>query len=448
MPRTLFVTGKLAAPSLHKTLDGMASRLEHEIVILPISVAALMDTRFMARHLTDAMGCDRVMLPGLCRGDPGILENRLGVKVVRGPASLKDIPDAFGEPRNPEGYGEHRVKIFAEIVDAYQMSLNEIFERASYFKASGADVIDLGSPVEGNFPEVEKVIGELKAAGFLVSLDSFNEEDILKADQAGVDFLLSVNSRNMELARRLRCKVVVLPDFEEGLESLERNIAILESWRVPYVIDPVLNPIGFGFTKSIEGFIAMRRRHPKAEMLMGLGNLTELTEADTAGITAVMAGIIAELEIDYVLTTEVISWARGAVRELDVARRLMHYACRNRMLPKHLDDGLLTAKDPPFATFTESELRNMQAEIRDRNFRIFSDDDYIYVFNNHLFFKDKNIQAIFEQLGVRDPAEAFYLGREMQKASLARKLGKKYIQEEELRWGCLDADSAKEQRKT
>jgi len=425
----------------------MASGFEYKIAVLPISVAALMDTRFVARHLTGAMDCERVMLPGLCRGDPHIIEDRLGAKVVCGPKSLKDIPDAFGEPRHPKGYGEHRVKIFAEIVDAYQMSLEEILERAAYFRASGADIIDLGSPVEGSFPDVENVIRELKSAGFLVSLDSFNEDDILKADQAGVDFLLSVNSRNLEVARRLRCKVIVLPDFEQGLESLERNIAILESWRVPYVIDPVLNPIGFGFTESVEGFIAMRRRHPEAEMLMGLGNLTELTEADTAGITAVMAGIIAELGINYVLTTEVISWARGAVRELDIARRLMHYACRNRMLPKHLDDGLLTVKDPPYANFTENELRNMQAEIGDRNFRVFSDDNYIYVFNNHLFLKDTNIEAIFEQLGVRDPAEAFYLGREMQKASLARKLGKKYIQEEELRWGCLDADSGKAQRK-
>jgi hypothetical protein len=61
------------------------------------------------------------------------------------------------------------------------------------------------------------------------------------------------------------------------------------------------------------------------------------------------------MNIDYVLTTEVVSWARGAVRELDLARRLMYHACRHKTLPRHLDDGLVTVKDPPFESYTETE---------------------------------------------------------------------------------------------
>jgi dihydropteroate synthase-like protein len=295
----------------------------------------------------------------------------------------------------------------------------------------------LGCAVEGGFPGIEKAVQSLKAAGFTVSVDSFNEDDILKADRAGADFLLSVNSVNIGLARRLRCKVVVIPDFQQGLESLERNIARLESWNVPYIIDPVLNPIGFGFAESIRSFIAIRHDYPHAEMLMGLGNLTELTDADTTGVTAVMAGIVAELRIDYVLTTEVVSWARGAVRELDLARRLMHYACENRLLPKHLDYGLITVKDPPFESFSEKELRAIQSKVRDRNFRIFVDRNFVYVFNNRIFVKETDGQAIFDRLGVKDASQAFYLGKEIQKAILAMKLGKRYVQDEELRWGYL-----------
>jgi dihydropteroate synthase-like protein len=437
MPRCLFVTGKLAAPSLRDVLDGIAPAFEYELAILPISVAALMDTRFVANHLAGAQDCDRVMIPGLCKGDPGLIAHKLGVEVVRGPESLKDIPAWFGTTRRLEGYGAYRTKILAEIVDAYRISLEEILARAQYFRASGADVIDLGCPVEGNFPELEETVRALKAEGFLVSLDSFNAEDILKADRAGVDYLLSVNSRNLELARSLQCKVVVIPDSEEGVESLERNITQLEAWGIPYIIDPVLSPIGFGFTESLGNFISTRRNHPRAEMLMGLGNLTELTDADTTGITAVMAGIIEELGINYVLTTEVISWARGAVRELDLARRLMNYACQNKILPKHLNDALITVKDPPYGTFTEEELRDMQARVRDRNFRIFTNRDFIYVFNNRRFAKGTDIQAIFDQLEIEDASQAFYLGKEMQKALLAVRLGKKYTQEEELRWGYL-----------
>ena len=438
MPRYLFVTGKLAAQSLGDTLKTMAPDFEYELAVLPISVAALMDTRFVAKHLSKAKNCDKVMIPGLCKGDlDPIVDTLGGVEVIRGPKSLKDIPAHLGMSQRLEGYGTHRAKILAEIVDAYQLSLEEILARASYFKANGADIIDLGCPVEGSFRDIERAVKALKTSGYTVSVDSFNAEDILKADRAGVDLVLSINQKNIELARRLRCKVVVIPDFEQGLESLERNIAQLETWHIPYIIDPVLNPIGFGFTESIDSFISMRRRHPECEMLMGLGNLTELTDADTTGVTAVMAGIITELEINYVLTTEVVSWARGAVRELDIARRLMYYACQNRILPKHLEDGLITVKDPPFEVFSEEELRSMQAKIRDRNFRIFADRNYVYVFNNNFFIRDTDIQAIFGRLGIEEASQAFYLGRELEKALLAVRLGKKYSQEDELRWGYL-----------
>lgn len=437
MPRYLFVTGRLAARSLSDTLRGMSPDFEFKVATLPISVAALMDTRFVARHLTDATGCDKVVIPGLCKGDLSLVVSKVGVDVVRGPKSLKDIPGWFGMEHTIMGYGEHRVKILAEITDAYKLGLEEILARACYFRNSGADIIDLGCAVEGGFPDLERVVQALKSRGYSVSVDSFDTEDILRADSAGVDLLLSINSRNIELARQLRCKVVVIPDFDKGMESLERNIAQLEAWHIPYVIDPVLNPIAFGFAESIGNFIATRRKHPHAEMLLGLGNLTELTDADTTGMTAVMAGIITELGIDYVLTTEVISWAKGAVRELDIARRLMYYAFQNKILPKHLNDGLLTIKDPPFESFSEEELRTMHEKVRDRNFRIFADRDFIYVFNNHLFIKDTDIEAIFTRLDVEDAAHGFYLGREMQKALLAVQLGKKYVQEEELRWGYI-----------
>lgn len=440
MSRCLFVTGKLAAQSLHDILEGLGPGVEYECAVLPISVAALMDVRYVIKHLTGATGCDTVMIPGLCAGDTKLLEDRLGVTVIRGPKCLKDIPGYFGETRRLDGYGEYHTKIIAEIVDAYRLSPEAILDRARYFRASGANVIDLGCPVEGGFRDISNIVKSLKAEGFQVSVDSFNEEDILNADRAGVDYLLSVNSMNIHLAPSLQCKVVVIPDFEQGLESLDRNISHLEDSGVSYIIDPVLNPIGFGFAESIGNYIAVRRKYPQAEMLMGTGNLTELTDSDSTGITALMAGIIAELGIDYVLTTEVISWARGAVREFDIARKLMHYACRNIMLPKHLDDGLITVKDPPFDTYREEELRDMQEKVHDRNFRIFADRDFIYVFNNKVFIKDTDIQSIFGQLDIGgDAAQAFYIGRELQKAALAIKLGKKYVQEAELRWGYLSS---------
>ena len=442
MPDYLFVTGKLAADALTPTLEKLEPDFEYEVAVLNISVAALMDTRWIAQHLADAQGCEQVMIPGCCPGDLSIIEDRIGVSVIRGPKDLKDLPVFFGRERILEGYGEYQVKILAEIVEAYQMPFDEILTMAEYYQANGADIIDLASPPQSGFPGVERVVTGLKERGFTVSLDTFDPETILRADEAGMDLLLSVNSQNMDLAPKLHCKVVVIPDFGEGLESLERNTTQLEEWGVPYIMDPILDPISFGFTESLHRFYETRQRHPEVEMLMGLGNLTELTDADSIGINALMAGVITELRIDYVLTTEVVSWTRGAVRELDLARKLMYYAHKNHLLPKDVDYGLITVKDPPHDLYDEAELRHMHQLITDKNLRIFTDDTWIYVFNRNTFIRGTDPKEIFAQLDVTEPSHAFYLGRELERAALGLKLSKKYTQEDELRWGYLSEKQA------
>jgi dihydropteroate synthase len=188
---------------------------------------------------------------------------------------------------------------------------------------------------------------------------------------------------------------------------------------------------------SLERYAEVRRRWPEAELMMGIGNLTELTAADTTGVNALLVAVCQELGIRAVLTTEVIPWARGAVREIDVARRLMHYATSHRTLPKGVDDRLVTVKDAAVLAYTEDELRALQARITDPNFRIFADRDAITVFNNDRFVRGTDIQAIFAELGVDDPSHAFYLGKELARASLAVTLGKTYRQEGSLSWGYL-----------
>jgi dihydropteroate synthase len=170
---------------------------------------------------------------------------------------------------------------------------------------------------------------------------------------------------------------------------------------------------------------------------MGIGNLTELTSADTTGVNALLLAICEETGVGAVLTTEVISWARGAVREVDIARRLMHHAVGHRTLPKGVDDRLLTVKDPVILEYDEAELRRLHSAVKDPNFRIFADRQTITVFNNDIFVRGTDIQEIFSQLGVEEPTHAFYLGRELMKARLAITLGKTYRQEGALSWGYL-----------
>jgi dihydropteroate synthase len=439
-PRVLFVTGKLAEPALRRIVAELGAAVTGEVAVLKITVAALMTTPWIARFLEVPPGTDLVLIPGLCEGEVEVLREKFGVRVEKGPKDLREIPGYFGQAAAASDYGGHRIEILAEINNAPKLTREAIVAAAAYFQASGADVIDVGCTPGVPFPELAGVVGALRDSGLRVSVDSFDRKEILTAVEAGAELVLSVNGSNLEVARELagtEARVVVIPDFGEGLDSLERNIATLERWGVGYLVDPIIEPIGFGFMASLERYAEVHRRRPEAAQLMGVGNITELTSADSTGVNAVLIAVCEEVGVRAVLTTEVIPWARGAVREIDVARRLMHHAVAHRTLPKGVDDRLLTVKDPRILEYDEAELRRLHEAVTDPNFRIFTDRDTITVFNHELFVRGTDIQEIFARLGVDEATHAFYLGRELMKAKLAITLGKTYRQEGSLSWGYL-----------
>jgi dihydropteroate synthase-like protein len=421
-------------------LEEMRPRFEAEVAVLKITVAALMTTPWIARFLEVPPGTELILLPGLVEGETGVLVERFGVRVEKGPKDLREIPGYFGHALAAIDYGPYDIEILAEINNAPKLSREAIRAAADYFQASGADVIDVGCTPGVPFPALGDAVRDLRGAGMRVSVDSFEPAEIRAAVEAGAELVLSVNQSNREVARELAgsgTRVVAIPDFGEGIETLPATIEALERWGVAYLIDPVIEPIGFGFTASLERYAEMHRRYPGAGQMMGVGNITELTSADTTGVHALLLAIAQETGVRAVLTTEVIPWARGAVREIDVARRLMFHAVRHRTLPKNVDDRLVTVKDPVILEYDEVELRRLHAEVKDPNFRIFTDRTTITVFNHELFVRGTDIQEIFAQLGVDEATHAFYLGRELAKARLAITLGKTYRQEGALSWGYL-----------
>src|SRR5207247_5675754 len=169
--------------------------------------------------------------------------------------------------------------------------------------------------------DVGRCIGALKAEGHRVSIDSLNPKEIEPAVRAGAELVLSVNATNREAARDWGCEVVAIPDDFATLGGLEETVETLAAAGVRLRIDPVIEPIGCGFAASLGRYLEVRRRYPDVEMLMGIGNLTELTDADSAEINVLLLGICQELGIRSVLTTQVINWARTSVRECDLASR-------------------------------------------------------------------------------------------------------------------------------
>jgi dihydropteroate synthase len=440
-PRILFVTGRLAEFALRQVVDdlGPTAGFIPEIAVLPISVAALMTPGWVARHLEVCPGIDRVILPGHCRGDlTAIVRGSRGVSVELGPEDLRDLPRYFlqADTRN-EGYGEYDIEILAEINHAPGLSRAELIAQAEQFARVGADVIDLGCVPGTTWSGVGEAVRALRDRGFRVSVDSFDPIEVTRAATAGAELVLSVNEANRERAVDWGIEVVAIPDRPGSLEGLQETLEVLGRRGVRYRVDAILDPIGFGFAASLGRYLEVRRRYPEVALMMGVGNLTELTDVDSAGVNTLLIGFCQELGIRSVLTTAVINWARSSVREIDLARRLMHHAVARRVLPKHVEPRLITLRDPKVESFGTENLAELQRRIKDPNWRIFAEDGLIHALNNANFLSDPDPFELFERMGIADPSHAFYIGYEMMKAKTALTLGKAYRQDQALQWGFL-----------
>lgn len=432
----LFLTGHLARPRLEAVLEAMQGGFDWKVLDIGVKVAALMTEDIIARRLPAPVEADKIMLPGRCRADLDRLSKHFGVPFLRGPDELKDIPVYFGRARRASDMTKYDIRIFAEIVDASALPVEAILKRAEGYAERGADVIDLGGLPDTPFPHLEQTIGALKEKGYKVSVDSADPDELLRGGKAGADFLLSLNEDTLAIADQVPSTPVLIPKEHGDMASLYRAMDKLDAKRRAYLVDPVLDPINFGFMRSLERYAQVRRERPDAEMLMGTGNLTELTDADTTGITAMLLGIASELHIKNVLVVQVSPHTRRTVEEHDLARRIMYASRAENDLPRDYADGLLCLHSRrPFPQSPE-EIAEAAREVRDKNYRIEIAEDGIHIYNRDGHHVARDAFDLFPKLGVeKDGAHAFYLGAELARAETAFRLGKRYAQDEPLDWG-------------
>jgi len=438
----LFLTGHLARPRLEKVLTSLNAPFRWSIFDIGVKVAALMTEAIIARRLPRPVTANRVLVPGRCRADLARLAAEFGVPFERGPEELKDLPAYFGKARGLD-LSRHDIRIFAEIVDASALSVDAILARADAMRGAGADVIDLGCLPDTPFEHLEDAVRELKRAGHQISIDSAATDELARGAKAGAHFLLSLTEKTLDLAAETGAVPVLIPAEHGDLPSLLRAAEAAERRGIRAILDPVLDPIHFGFMDSLQRYAELRQKLPDAEILMGTGNLTELTDADSGGITAALIGICSELHIRNVLVVQVSPHTRRTVQEHDAARRMMFAAREDRSLPKDYGGALVQLHDrKPFPN-TAAEVLELARQVTDGNFRIETAEDGIHIYNRNGHHVATDAFSLFPKLGVeRDAPHAFYLGAELMKAEIAWRLGKRYVQDEPLDWGvAVDRDS-------
>lgn len=471
--KVLLVTGRVA----EKRVKEIAEKFGCDVYVADVDVASFITPK----HLKDLdlSDYDLVIVPGLAKGDWKRLEEEKGVKVRLGPIHYSDLPyilerldeielsheipacrllnlnKAEENIKLVESIDEcyfyigevkvgGRMKVIAEVVNATDLSDDELVDKINYYLESGADIIDLGIPLDFDLRDVERVVRVARDYCKALSIDTFNRKAIEIGVKHGVDMVMSISWENLDCLDLVRDKAVVVVDRD--VDELIRLVEIVKRYTNKVIADPLLDINVF---QSLIRYYKFRQRSD-VPLLMGVGNVTELMDADSVGINALLTYIAEEIGCQLLFTTEASDKTRGSVKELRVATYMAKASKLKKVPPKDLGFDLLVFKEKRIKREKLEAGRVVEAEpsefVRDPkgDFRIWVDDK-IYCKHEKVTIVGENAKEIIDtviRLGLVSRLDhAGYLGRELKKAEMALKLGKSYVQDEELNFGIFTKTS-------
>ena len=392
--KILLITGK----SKEKEVKKIAERFACDVHVAPVDLASLLTPEMIVEGVKGKH--EMILVPGLLKADLGAIEKKTGVATFLGPRDIadleillrnideiklsKDVPadgllaefkrknalEEIEKVNSPE-YAKKMLKkpgnvsignlaagkgfpirVVSEIVDVGGKTLDEVKRIAKYYVKSGTDVIDLGFNEE-NPEKIKEVVLALKTLNVPLSIDTMDAKNIECAIDEGIDLILSFDDILIKKFKDVDAACVILPmkngsipdDPIERIEILGKNLALAEkSGFVKLIADPVLKPINFGLADSIVAYRLFGIENPDVPMLMGVGNVTELTDADSVGINALLCGLASECGACMAFTTEASNKTKSSVAELAAASKMMHLARMRGSPPKDLGLDLLRLK--------------------------------------------------------------------------------------------------------
>jgi dihydropteroate synthase-like protein len=490
--KILVVTGRLAENAVRRSSKDGA-----DILVLGIEVAAF-TTPSLLRHSLPQKKYDLILVPGLASGDYSGLEKEIKTPVRLGPkhavdigfvlsyaddmvfstkipacellkekrkdtalektAELEERSSAPVSIRSIKLAGNSRMKVMAEVVDAGHLSINDLTNRILYFVDQGADIIDLGLSLDTTEEEARRAVNTARSAtGVPLSMDTLDPCLLNTAIDSGIDMVLSLNSRNMDEVKekiiRNSTTAVIIPDRSTDIESLFHNIDHAQKIGITNIIaDPVLEPAGHGFLESLNRYREFRRRDRTTPLFFGIGNVTELIDADSYGVNAILCAIAMELDASVLFTPEYSRKAEGSVSELKTASIMMMLARDRGSAPKDLGIDLLVLKEKREREFGKMPENAIEAQGSEKwhldpsgCFKIEITEGMlqkgkfysgkIIVRQNERSIVGATAKEILDtiiRLGlVSRHDHAAYLGRELMKAELALKFRRSYSQDDE-----------------
>ncbi len=365
------------------------------------------------------------------------------------------------------------MRVLAEIANAPFLSKEALINKCQYFVDSGADMIDIGMAAGEDFSDkVPDLINTLRpiVGDRPLSIDTLNTNEIKVAAENGIDFVLSLDLGNhhevADILKEKNIPAVLLPtNFSQGIspespkERVDAMLRLIEETDgLKYVADMILDPVNS--SSIVESIIACNdfSKINKAPMFFGVGNVTELMDADSGGVNVLLAGIGMELGVSILFTPEESGKTRGSVYELATASKMMFLAKHRKSIPKDLGINMVVFKDKHKRNdIIENEVDGVphikQSQplkfIRDKSgsFRINVDygttvaesrivATHFKKNNADLVIIGNTAKEIYEEIIAKKLVSrmehAAYLGSELQKAEIAMITGKEYVQDFDL----------------
>ena len=466
--RILLPTGRITEEAVKQAARGYDAT-----VVVTGEIASFL-TPDRLRQLITGGSYDLVITSGMCTASFRTVEEETGVPIYRGPrhaADLemvlrllgkiefsRDIPaDEFlvlqrsreatarvhrleseaGAEFTLRGVkigGGSRMKVIAEIMDAHRHQ--GIREAVIRFFAEGADIVDLGFGFDATPEDVKRVFAEVSDLPGPLAADT-QDPDLIRAALPRADVILSLHARNLSqsapLVAACGAAAVIVPDGSTLEEAL--NLARAQGVK-NLIADPLLQPAGSGLVRSLSGF-----SDPGCPLFFGAGNVTELIDADSVGVNALLAAMAHELHAAVIFCSEHSDKTRGAVAEMRRATDMM-FLTGDRPYPKDLGIDLLYIKEkrrrrePALVYERIIEADAMPDEIcydPRGNFRIGIEDGWIVAIRAGKAVRGRRWQDVLYTLLRQDAVSlldhAGYLGRELYKAELAIRFGRSFEQD-------------------
>jgi len=404
--RILLVTGYLGEKIIREILVKNRFKHEVEVVTLPVQVISMLSTRDIAHYLEkmsiDRKSFDLVIIPGLCRGSCRDIEERTGLKCVKGTIHAHDLPLILSldnplevlSPDHPaDDVLKERVRVFnIELLRKIEESCTPSFnlgglcipsnppplriigeisitgiepsileDRVRDFIENGVDIISISSELYSPDPDGIYRVARLIKERFDIPLaiDTLSINEMQAGVRAGVDLILSIDRCLVDKVSSLprdiglvaipydSCESILPLDHGERIRVLRDLVVKLENMGFNKIIgDLVLDPPVIGdVLESIYAYRRFKTEYRDIPLMMGVGNVTELMDVDSIGVNATLIMLGLNAGISLYLVVEKSVKAKGSIRESVIAKQMMELAWFKKQPPKDLGIDLLVLKD-------------------------------------------------------------------------------------------------------